>query len=154
MITERFLAEYSGSESYLLYHSTMNEVHTHQLIEILYGMKKIVFLPIVNGDSLDIGVFKGWDCLSSGAFGILEPVECADIKHIDIAVVPGVAFDKRLHRIGYGKGYYDRLLRAARFGLSVGFAFECQLFDEFDYEPHDIPMDVLVTENYIYRRNS
>lgn len=127
---------------------------THQLIDTLYGMKKIVYLPIVNGDRLDIGEFKGWDSLSDGAFGIQEPVERADFRHIDIAVIPGVGFDRRLYRVGYGKGYYDRLLGAVRPGKSVGFAFECQLFDAFDFEPHDVPVDVLVTEKNIYRRTS
>lgn len=117
-------------------------------------MNKAVYLPVVCGDELQVGSYKGEDSLSCGTFGIQEPVECADFKHIDIAVVPGVAFDKQLHRVGYGKGYYDRLLGAVRFGVVVGLAFECQVFDAFDYEPHDMPVDVLVTEKYIYRRNS
>lgn len=129
-------------------------MQTHGLVDFLYGMKKIVYLPKVNGDRLLTGLYKGEDSLSYGAFGILEPVECADFDYIDIAVVPGVAFDKRLNRTGYGKGYYDRLLGAAHYGLSVGFAFEFQVFETLDTEPHDMPVDVLVTENNIYRRNS
>jgi len=154
MIQERFLAEFSGSASFLLYHSIMSEVYTHQLIETLYGMKKTVYLPRVKGDELEIGSYGGETSLSYGAFGILEPVECTEANYIDIVVVPGVAFDRSLHRIGYGKGYYDRLLRVVQSGFKVGFAFECQLFDAFDFEPHDIPVDVLVTEKHIYRRNS
>ena len=129
-------------------------MQTHRLIDNLYRMNKTVYLPKVNGDRLELGLYKGESSLSGGAFGIQEPVECADYEHIDIAVIPGVGFDRRLYRIGYGKGYYDRLLGAVRPGLTVGFAFECQLFDAFDFEPHDIPADVLVTEKHIYRRNS
>lgn len=153
-IAERFLREFSAADSYLLYHSFMSEVHTHSLINVLYGMKKTVFLPIVKGECLVTGVYKGENSLLNGAFGIQEPVERAEADHIDIAVIPGAAFDRRLHRAGYGKGYYDRLLGAAHFGLLVGFAFECQIVDEFDFEPHDVPVDVLVTEKDIYRRNS
>ncbi|ADD68686.1 5-formyltetrahydrofolate cyclo-ligase [Denitrovibrio acetiphilus DSM 12809] len=153
-VAERFLKEFGDFDSYLLYSSFKSEVETHSLIKYLYGMKKTVYLPVVSGDELKLGSYKGEASLSSGAFGIQEPVECTDFKHIDIAVVPGVAFDRALHRIGYGKGYYDRLLGAVRFGIIAGFAFECQLFDSFDHEPHDIPVDVLVTENDIYRRNS
>lgn len=138
----------------MLYHSFMSEVHTHQLIDKLFLMKKTVCLPRVSGDNLKVGVYRGPDSLSPGAFGIQEPVECADFKHIDIAVVPGAAFDRSFHRIGYGKGYYDRLLGAVHFGVTVGFAFECQIIHRFDHEPHDIPVDVLVTEKDIYRRNS
>jgi len=154
VIAEKFLNEFGNLDSYLLYSSFKSEVETPKLIDTLYGMKKTVYLPIVCGEELKIGSFDGANSLSCGAFGIQEPVVCADYKHIDIVVVPGVAFDKNLHRIGYGKGYYDRLLGAAHFGVVVGFAFECQLFDAFDYEPHDMPVDVLVTEKYIYRRNS
>ncbi len=157
-ITARFLEAYGGFDSYLLYYSFKSEVHTHKLIELLYGMKKVVYLPlVVGGDELKLGHYEGGaDSLSDGAFGIQEPVECIELKHIDIAVIPGVAFSKELHRVGYGKGYYDRLLGGAAYcGVRVGFAFECQLFETIDYEPpHDIPVDVLVTENKIYRRNS
>jgi len=142
------------AESYLLYHSYGSEVHTHRLTDVLYGMKKAVYLPRVDGESLSIGLYKGAGSLSEGAFGIQEPVECAEVSYIDIAVLPGVAFDKSLNRVGYGKGYYDRLLGAVRVGVTVGFAFECQLFELIDSEAHDVPVDVLVTEKYIYRRSS
>jgi 5-formyltetrahydrofolate cyclo-ligase len=69
-------------------------------------------------------------------------------------VVPGTAFDKKLNRVGYGKGFYDRFLNSVNAGLTVGFAFECQLFETIDCEPHDVPADILITENNIYRRNS
>ena len=153
-ISERFLKEFTGNDSYLLYYSFKSEVQTHALIDVLYGMKKTIYLPSVDGDKLKLGLYEGANSLSDGAFGIQEPVECITANYIDIAVVPGVAFDKGLHRVGYGKGYYDRLFGAARCGLKVGFAFECQLFEAIDYESHDIPVDVLVTENKIYRRNS
>lgn len=153
-VAERFLAEFSGFDSYLLYYSFRSEVSTVKLIEILYEMKKTVYLPVVSGEVLKTGIYRGKDSLSCGAFGIQEPVERAETEHIDIAVVPGAAFDRRLNRTGYGKGYYDRLLGSAHFGARVGFAFECQIVESFDYEPHDVAMDVLVTEKYIYRRNS
>jgi 5-formyltetrahydrofolate cyclo-ligase len=153
LICDRFLREFDA-DSYLLYRSFKSEVCTHQLIKSLYGMKKTVYLPKVCGETLSIGQYKGDDSLSCGAFGIWEPVECAMAEYIDVAVVPGAAFDRGLNRIGYGRGYYDRLLGAVRCGVVVGFAFECQIVDSFDYEPHDVPADALVTEKYIYRRNS
>jgi len=153
-IVDRFLEAYGDFDSYLLYYSFKSEVHTHKLIEVLYGLKKTVYLPVVIGDKLKLGYYEGAGSLSDGAFGIQEPVECTEVKHIDIAVIPGVAFSKGFHRVGYGKGYYDRLLGSACYGKKVGFAFECQLYETIDYDSHDIPVDVLVTENKIYRRNS
>ena len=117
-------------------------------------MNKTVYLPVVSGAELRLGSYRGEGSLSCGAFGIKEPAGCTHAEYIDVVVVPGVAFDRGLNRIGHGKGYYDRFLGTAHFGVAVGFAFECQIVDRFFNEPHDIPVDVLVTENHIYRRNS
>jgi len=154
IIHQKFLDEFSDCESFLLYHSFGSEVQTHQLLDRLYNMKKTVYLPKVDKENLVLGKYLGKGSLASGAFGILEPVECAEVGHIDTAVVPGVAFDRRLFRVGYGRGYYDRLLESGRFGVVAGFAFECQVIDTIFCEPHDIPADVLITEKNIYRRNS
>jgi len=153
-ITERFLAMFQAFDSFLLYVSFKGEVDTVELINALYGMKKAVYLPCVRGDGIELGLYKGENSLICGAYGICEPAECTDYESIDVAAVPGVAFDRRLMRVGWGKGYYDRLLAAGRIRKAVGLAFECQLFDSIKAEPHDIPCDMLVTETDIYRRNS
>ncbi|WP_303850921.1 5-formyltetrahydrofolate cyclo-ligase [Seleniivibrio woodruffii] len=153
-ITERFLAEFSEFDSFLLYAGFKGEVDTTALISILYGMKKAVYLPRVRGGGIELGLYKGENSLICGAYGICEPAGCTDYESIDVAAVPGVAFDRRLVRVGWGKGYYDRLLAAGKIRIAAGLAFECQLFDSIEAEPHDIPCDVLVTETDIYRRNS
>lgn len=153
-IAERFLAEFSELESFLLYVGFKGEVDTVELISTLYGMKKAVYLPRVRGGGIELGLYKGENSLICGAYGICEPAGCTDYESIDVAAVPGVAFDRRLVRVGWGKGYYDRLLAAGKIRTAVGLGFECQLFDSIDAEPHDIPCDLLVTEIDIYRRNS
>lgn len=153
-IAERFLEEFSEFESFLLYADFKNEVGTAKIINALNGMNKAVYLPRIRGGGIELGLYKGENSLICGAYGISEPAECADYDLIDVAAVPGVAFDRRLNRVGWGKGYYDRLLGAGTIRLAVGLAFECQIFDAIDAEPHDIPCDVLVTEKNIYRRNS
>ncbi|TAL55603.1 MAG: 5-formyltetrahydrofolate cyclo-ligase [Nanoarchaeota archaeon] len=79
-----------------------------------------------------------------------EKKRAVKLSSIDIAIVPGVAFDKKGNRIGYGKGYYDRLLSkidAKKVGLAYGF----QVFENLPAESHDIKVDYIVTENRVIK---
>lgn len=154
VIVGKFLEEFLRFNSFLCYFSIRSEVYTALLIEELYRINRTVYLPIVKGDEIFTGLYKGNESLIRGAFGVREPAECANTEFIDVAVVPGTAFDRRLNRVGYGRGYYDRLLKKSRTGIIVGFAFECQVVDNICAEPHDVSVDLLITEKYIYRRNS
>jgi hypothetical protein len=91
--------------------------------------------------------------LKQGAFGIWEPGDTreTDPGSIDWIIVPGVAFDKKLNRLGRGKGYYDKLLVQTS-ATKIGICYELQLFDEIPAEPHDIKMDFIITENNIIHR--
>ena len=64
----------------------------------------------------------------------------------DLAVVPGIAFDHLGHRIGFGKGYYDKLL-AAKDSPKIGLAYNFQVVEPFEPLPHDVAMDLIITEN-------
>ncbi len=66
-------------------------------------------------------------------------------KNIDAIIVPGVAFDKRGYRIGYGKGFYDRFLKNTK-GVKIGITFNCCLVNRIENEPHDVPVDIVITE--------
>jgi 5-formyltetrahydrofolate cyclo-ligase len=86
------------------------------------------------------------DCLG-GRFGILEPgADCAilPLNQLDLVLVPGVAFYRCGYRLGRGKGFYDRLLEPVR-GIKCGVAWDHQVDLEFPVEPHDVPMDCIVT---------
>lgn len=109
-----------------------------------------VFLPRVEGpdlvltriDDLDADVAPGWR-------GVREPRSrrAARPDRIDALVVPGVAFTREGQRLGYGGGHYDRLLAAVRAdALVIGVGFAAQLVDDLPLEPHDRPVDVVVTE--------
>jgi 5-formyltetrahydrofolate cyclo-ligase len=96
---------------------------------------------------------KSLDELSPGTFGILEPAGEKGIspEEIDLVVVPGVAFDKRGNRMGYGAGYYDSFLPKLRPEVKkVAVAFEIQVTDSLPAEEHDVKMDLIITENTIY----
>ncbi len=85
--------------------------------------------------------------LVTGPFGVREPTaDCplAPMNRLDLALVPGLGFDARGHRLGRGKGHYDHLL-AGFTGMKIGVAFDFQIVTEVPAEPHDIVLDAVVT---------
>ena len=86
-----------------------------------------------------------------GSFGITEPVPVAPAIdcHLNVVLVPGVAFDRQGGRLGYGKGFYDLWLQGRQV-LKVGIAYGCQISEvALAKEEHDVAMDLIATENYI-----
>ena len=153
-ITEKFMSEFSTFGTYLLYYSFDNEVKTDKLISLLQKKGKSVYLPVLNGnDRLGVGEFFSKDNLIRNRFGIFEPSKPVDKDTFDIAVIPGVAFDKKCNRLGFGKGYYDRFLKNIETKLNIGLSYDLQIVDELPSEAHDEPMDIVLTETKIYRRN-
>ena len=87
------------------------------------------------------------EACGSGKYGILEPgpeAELIPLNALDLVLVPGVGFDLMGHRLGRGKGYYDRLLSQVH-GIKCGVAYEEQLVSQIPVEPHDVPMNCIVT---------
>ncbi|MDR2937838.1 MAG: 5-formyltetrahydrofolate cyclo-ligase [Prevotellaceae bacterium] len=82
--------------------------------------------------------------LRPGAFGILEPEAALDeMPLLDLAIIPGLAFDRNNNRMGRGKGYYDKFLKVENL-VKVGVCFGCQLLDEVPHEPFDVKMDYVI----------
>ena len=110
LITLEACPEFQKGQTILLYHSMKDEVQTHAFIEKWSRSKRII-LPVVTGDELELRVYTGPQDLAIGSYGIAEPTGApfTDYGTIDLAVSPGVAFDRYGHRFGRGKGYYDRL---------------------------------------------
>ena len=134
-----------------LYHALPGEVQTAAFIERWYKEKRL-FLPLVVGDDLRLLRYTGSASLQKGAFGIWEPNpdgEEAVEGAIDLIIVPGVAFDRQCHRLGRGRGFYDRLLSSLDVP-KVGICFDFQLVPSVPIEPFDCPMDHVVTETKIY----
>ena len=128
-----------------LYWALPDEVQTHDLCR-LAAKEKTVLLPAVQGDDLVLRRFTGDGCLSSdNAFHIGEPIgeDWQDLEHIDLVLVPGVAFDRQLHRIGRGRGFYDRMLPGIP-AFKIGICFDFQLFDAIPTDSLDVPVDDLI----------
>jgi 5-formyltetrahydrofolate cyclo-ligase len=116
---------------------------------------KLVLYPAVCGEGLVFRRVLGLKGLQRGAFGISEPAsscEAYDPHEADLFVIPGVAFDLQGKRIGYGKGYYDKTLHSIEGqGKLVGFCHDFQLVENIADEPHDVKMDILITEKRVLR---
>ena len=113
-----------------------------------WAKTKQVLLPVVEGDHLLIREYRGKDSLEVGAFHIMEPMGpvFSAYETIDLVVVPGVAFDAALHRLGRGKGYYDRLLSLPEFEncYKLGICFDFQKVEAVPVEENDILMDEIL----------
>lgn len=106
-------------------------------------------LPVVTPEGL---VFRLWgeaDSLAPAALGLMEPLAAAPQVEPAILLIPLAAFDRRGHRIGYGKGYYDRALAARPPLATIGIAHSVQEIPEIPDEPHDHPLDFVITEREI-----
>ena len=134
----------------LLYHSLPDELPTTEVLSRWIETKDI-YLPRVNGDLLDVVPACG-TLDSNNRFHIAEPQgEAVNPGCIDLVIVPAVALDSHGHRLGRGKGFYDRLLSVAR-AYTIGVAMDCQLVDEVPCEPHDIPLNAVITASHQYYR--
>lgn len=143
------LPEFVLANNILVYNSLPGELSTQAFIEKWSGVKHL-YLPRVNGDDLDVLPYDSAN-LHVGAYGILEPDgdNIVDPAVIDLAVVPGLGFDSRGYRVGHGKGYYDRLLSRMN-AVIVGVAFEFQVFDTIIVEPHDRPVNMVITPRSMF----
>lgn len=141
-------AAFMLADKVLLYHSLPDELSTREFID-KWSSRKSFFLPRVNGVNLEILPYDR-SRLAMGAFHIEEPQgdDLADINEIELMVIPAVAYDRRGNRVGRGKGYYDRLL-AQTSATKVGVGYDFQLIegDGIDAEPHDVAVDIVITES-------
>lgn len=160
-ICHRLVAEFPVRQDvqWLVYVSVRDEVKTIRILEEVLATCGQVVVPYCLTDN-ELGLFLLSDLrqLERGAFGILEPIAALRAERtiaaetLDTVVMPGVAFDRRGNRIGYGKGYFDRLLKRLRPDCrKIGLAFDCQVLPEIPTEAHDLPVDYLITETQSIR---
>ena len=136
-----------SARTIMAYCSLSDEVDTRQLLNRLSAMGKRVLLPKVIDDTrMELRQYHCYAGLVSGAYGIMEPDGDTfnDYKSIDVAIVPGMSFDKDGNRLGRGKGYYDRLLTLLPHTYLIGVCFNFQLSDEVPHTDYDIRMDEVI----------
>ncbi len=139
------LAAFMLADKILVYHSLPDELSTHSFLD-KWGTRKRFFLPRVNGVNLDILPYDR-SRLHLGSFHIEEPDGTATVpvEQIEMIIVPALAYDRNGNRVGRGRGYYDRLLSSSA-AVKVGVGYDFQLVDEIDAEPHDVPVDIVITQ--------
>lgn len=146
------LEQYLSASCVMVYLSAFHEPDTAALIHHALSNNKRVVVPITHIDThtLTLSYLTDYRSLRKGAYHILEPVHIipASTQDIDIITIPGLAFDRRGNRLGFGAGYYDRLLSETT-ALKIGLCYDFQLVDALAAEKHDIPMDMLITETKI-----
>ena len=151
----RDLPMYRASETVMLYMALAEEAQTTALITHARRHRKRVLIPAVTPDGLAAVVCPAQASdLRPGPFGILEPRDLSAAvspTEIDLVFVPGVGFDARGVRLGYGGGYYDRFLQTLSAHTHYGgLAFHCQLVPSIPRLPHDICMPFVVTEQGVF----
>lgn len=160
-ICDRFMAlpEYAAARTVMFYVDVRTEVRTRQHLPAALAGDKCIVVPYCVDNVLELFPLENMDELVVGMYKILEPRpelrgaagKRVDVSELDLAMVPGVAFDRRGARMGHGFGYYDKLLEHVRPDAPlIALAFECQLFDEIPTQDHDVFMDKIVTERDVY----
>ena len=145
------LPRYVEAKVVASYVAKSDEVRTQGIIESALASGKRVIVPRTDPATrrLSFAQIQSLSELSLGAFGILEPApgaKPAALSEADVVLVPMVAWDERGHRLGYGKGYFDRELKSKGKAMSVGLALESQRFDRVPQSAEDVPMEAIVTE--------
>jgi 5-formyltetrahydrofolate cyclo-ligase len=148
------LAAYAAARAVHCYLPMRSEVDVRPLLADALARGKRVVVPVVvpKADELSHAWLASLDAeaLAPGSFGTFNPREmrAAAPGDWDITIVPLLAFDRRGYRLGYGKGYYDRLLASIR-APAVGVAFAAQEVAALPVEPHDVALDWIVTEDEV-----
>ncbi|MEG1410713.1 MAG: 5-formyltetrahydrofolate cyclo-ligase [Terrisporobacter sp.] len=153
------LKNFEKASTIMIYLDFNNEVQTSHLANILISLGKKVLIPITVQSTkvLIPSEIKNLELeLQLGTYGIREPKEqfirVTPIDSIDILIVPAVAFDINKYRLGYGGGFYDRFIEKLRKdSITIGLAFEFQIFDSIPRESHDAKLNYVITEKRIIK---
>ena len=150
------LPDFKSARTIMFFAAFRSEVDTAPMIRRALTFGKKIVLPKVKGAELELFEVIDLDRdVSPGAWGIPEPNEYRPIKfqEIDLVIVPGAAFDGQGNRLGYGAGFYDKLLSAFT-KMTVALAFEAQIVPKVPADLHDIPIKKIITERRTIEANS
>ena len=145
------LPEFCEGRNVMLYYPIRNEVDVRPLLQA-YRETKVLLLPVVlKGHRMELRQYTGPESLKKGRYNIPEPIGERYTGHIDTIIVPGVGFDRHLHRIGRGGGYYDRFLKKHPEAKKVAVAYDFQIVDNVPVNRFDRKVNAIITPTTIIR---
>lgn len=148
------LETFHSAEMVALYMSIAGEIQMDALFPKCWKLGKRTCIPIFNAETkiYEMAEITRETHIKTGHYGIREPVypSLISTESIDLMAVPGIAFDSQGNRLGRGGGYYDRLLNNFR-GYSAAVAFDFQILKEIPCEPHDVPVNGIVTDTKLLK---
>lgn len=154
------LEELASARNIFIFINFRSEVNTKPIIEFLLSHNKNVIVPYTDTEKKQLRLFylNNFSELKIGTYGILEPdsekAKEAALEDVDLVIMPGSVFDLKGGRIGYGGGFYDRLLPSLRPDVkTIAIAFELQIVDEVPMGYYDRRVNLIVTEDRIIKAN-
>ncbi len=141
------ISKFKTAKAIMFYLPIKGEVDLTKLFEKHKTNKKFI-LPRIKNKTLELIYIENLKDVEKGKYSILEPkkhLKEANPKTIDLILVPGIAFAKNGHRVGYGQGFYDKLLKKTT-TFKIGIAYDFQIVKNIKGQKHDIPMNMIVTE--------
>lgn len=141
------MPDFQRAKTLMMYWSTSREVPTHNFID-KWSKEKKILLPVVVGRMMVLKEFKGRENLTRSELGIWEPqAQETYLEEIDLAIIPGSAFDRKKRRMGRGRGYYDHYLKQKKI-KKWGIGYDFQLVDTVPAVEHDIKMNKIITPSH------
>lgn len=155
-ITNKIIAseQFERSGTVMVYVSLPTEVDTTEIIKEAWERGKRVAVPFIEEKDrkmLKVSELSSFEDLTSGLMGTKQPsdelIKPIPDKEIDLVLVPAIAFDRQNNRLGRGGGHYDRFLASTELdAFTAGLAFRCQIVDDLPKDPHDIAVDLVISE--------
>jgi 5-formyltetrahydrofolate cyclo-ligase len=132
-----------------------NDKTIKNIITETFGKQNLkISVPLIKNNEFLVSEIKYFNELEKGSYNVLEPkkefVRLIDPKQIEIVIIPGIVFDLKGYRIGYGKGYYDIFLKKIK-NLKIGLAFDFQIINKIPIEDFDVKLDLIITEKRIIK---
>ena len=149
---------FQKAKNIMVFASFRSEIDTHEIMKAIFAEGKKLYLPLCLKKTNEIVccLVSSLDDLETSDYGISEPKKetlfIGDCRDLDLIIVPGAAFDVKGHRIGYGAGYYDRLLsRPGMKAINLGLCFDLQIVPVVPNSPYDVSLDYICTEKGVFK---
>lgn len=138
--------EFNKAQNLLMYYALPDEVSTLELIQNWYKQKNLLLPVIIDDSTMVLRLYTGQQKMQLNRWGIAEPIgeDYEDYNNIDLAVIPGLAFDKQGYRLGRGKAYYDRFLGQLKCPV-FGLCFAYRYVESLPVESWDIPVQRVIS---------